>query len=391
MRIASVKCLLLSAPYGTPGESEREVHLKGGYRSATLIKVETDEGYFGVGETYAGVYAPTAVRELVRQFETYLIGLDPLNIPAAFDRLRLASHYWGRMGFTQSTIGGIEMALWDLKGNVLGRPVHQLLGGPMHEELPVYASGGSLKPLADLETELKGYLAAGYQTIKVRIGKLPADGILEWVAFCRKVLGSDVALAVDAIQGLSKYPWTIKQAVDICAKIEPMEISWVEEPTEVTNYRGFAEIRRRTNIPVAGGESVSSFVEAQSYLDADALDLFQIDATVIGGLGMFRRVAQLCERQFLPVAVHAWCSGVGIMGNYHAAFASRNCSILEMPTVPNPLRDELLVEPWQLRNGKLPLPTAPGLGVVIKEDLEERYPFRPDAVYLVPETSRLMA
>ncbi|MCC2629191.1 MAG: enolase superfamily enzyme related to L-alanine-DL-glutamate epimerase, partial [Thermomicrobiales bacterium] len=131
------------------------------------------------------------------------------------------------------------------------------------------------------------------------------------------------------------------------------------------------------------GETVTSLVEAESYLRAGSLDLFQPDATLIGGIGVFRQVAQLCDRQFLPIAVHAWSGGVGLMGNYHAAFASRNCTILELSNVPNPLRDELLVEPLRLHDGKLAAPTAPGLGVVLAPDLEERYPYRPGSAYRI--------
>jgi L-alanine-DL-glutamate epimerase-like enolase superfamily enzyme len=104
---------------------------------------------------------------------------------------------------------------------------------------------------------------------------------------------------------------------------------------------------------------------------------------VIGGIGMFRRVAELCERRLVPVAAHAWSSGVGIMANYHAAFASPNCAMLELPNVPNPLRDELLTEPLRLVDGKILTPTAPGLGVTLPDDLEARYPYRPGTVYRV--------
>jgi L-alanine-DL-glutamate epimerase-like enolase superfamily enzyme len=119
-------------------------------------------------------------------------------------------------------------------------------------------------------------------------------------------------------------------------------------------------------------------------LQADALDLFQPDASIIGGLTIFRHVAQMCERKFIPIAVHAWCGGVGIMGNFHAAFASPNCSILELSNVLNPLRDEMMVEPLSFKNGKIQAPTAPGLGVYMPEGLEEKYPYVPGSVYRVP-------
>jgi L-alanine-DL-glutamate epimerase-like enolase superfamily enzyme len=383
MKITSVRCVLVSGPYAAPGDAERELHLKQGYRPASFIVVETDEGLDGVGETYAGVYAPEAVQALVAQFAHDLLHEDPRDVSAIWERLRLASYYWGRTGLTQSVIGGIEMALWDLKGKLYGQPAYELLGGKVHEAIAVYASGGNDKPFPDLERELRGYVDEGYTAVKIRINNLSAERILEKVAFCREVLGEQIGLAVDAAQGLAKTPWSVKTAIEIARSLEPFNLLWIEEPADVTNYAGFAEIRRQVRTPIAGGETVTSLVEAESYLRAGALDLFQPDAALIGGIGVFRQVAQLCDRQFLPIAVHAWCGGVGLMGNYHAAFACRNCTILELSNVPNPLRDELLVEPLRLQDGKLAAPTAPGLGVMLPPDLEERYPYRPGSVYRI--------
>jgi L-alanine-DL-glutamate epimerase-like enolase superfamily enzyme len=384
MKITAVKCILLSAPYAMPDDAERMIHLKSGYRPASFIKVETDEGISGLGETYAGVYAPETVRELVTQFEYDLIGQEALNTMAIWERIHLSSYYWGRMGISQSVIGGIEMALWDLKGKVLGVPVYELLGGRVHDEIMVYASGGNNKPFDELEDEMQTYVGQGYRAVKIRINHLPdTDAIIEKVAFCRKILGSNVGLAVDAAQGLAKLPWSITKAVGIAQRLEPYELLWIEEPAEVTNYRGFAEIRRQINIPVAGGETVTCMVEAESYLNNDSLDLFQPDASLIGGLSVFRQVAQLCARKHLPVAVHAWCGGIGIMGNFHAAFATRNCSYLELSNVPNPLRDDVLVEPFQIQDGKMLAPTAPGLGVHLPDELVEKYPYQPGSVYRI--------
>ncbi|MCA9910333.1 MAG: mandelate racemase/muconate lactonizing enzyme family protein [Anaerolineae bacterium] len=383
MKITGVRCLLLSAPYATPDDIERTRHLKSGLRPASLIKVETDAGLYGLGETYAGVYAPETVRELVNQFAYDLVGQEAEHPTALAGRLRQSSYYWGRMGISQSVIGGIEMALWDLRGKALGVPVCDLLGGRVHEPLPVYASGGNNKPADQLREELRGYLAAGYRAIKIRINNLPhLDAIVEKIAICREA-GTDFDLMVDAVQGLEKRPWTTKFVLELARQIEPYQIRWLEEPAEVTDYAGFAEIRRRTHIPIAGGETVTSMVEAEQYLSARALDVFQPDAAMIGGLSIFRQAAQMAERQWVQVAVHVWCGGVGILGNYHAAFATPNCTILELPSVPNPLREAVMIEPLVIENGSIRAPRLPGLGVYLPDDLVERFPYRPGSVYRV--------
>ena len=383
MRISAIRCLLLSAPYATPGDAEREVHLSTGYRSAGLIQVTADDGTYGLGESYAGVYAPEAVRELTAQFAQDLVGEDPLEIAELRERLRRTCYYWGRFGLAQSVVGAIEMALWDLMGKTLNLPVHALLGGALHDRLPVYASGGNPKPRADLKSELEEYLDAGFRAVKIRINHMSVPQIVETVAFAKEVLGTGAGLAVDAAQGLERHPWPIKKALEVVRLLEPHQLLWIEEPAEVTNYEGLREIRRQSATTIAGGETTSSLVEVEAYLRADSLDLYQMDAALIGGLSTFRQAAEMCQRKFLPVAVHAWSGGAGIMGNYHAAFASKNCAWLELPTVPNPLRDELLVEPLRIVEGSLPLPTAPGLGVHLPEGIEQRYPYRPGSFYRI--------
>jgi L-alanine-DL-glutamate epimerase-like enolase superfamily enzyme len=383
MKITGVDCVLLSAPYADPTDGERAHYLRTGYRSHSFVRVRTDEGLDGIGETYAGVFAPEAVRALISQFERELLGNDPLEVADLRERLRVSSYYWGRMGLTQSVLGGIEIALWDLKAKVLGLPLYELLGGKVHTEIKIYASGGTPKPLDELEHEVRGYAQAGYKAIKIRIVHLSAEEVVARVGMCRDVLGPEMGLAVDASQGLLGRPWTVKEAIEIGRLLEPFHLLWIEEPAEVTNYKGFAEIRKSVNIPIAGGESVTSLTEAEAYLDAGALDIFQPDAAVIGGLGIFRQVSQMCERHFIPIAAHAWSGGAGVMANYHAAFASPNCVMLEMPNLANPLRDELLVRPFEVKNGMLQAPTSPGLGVQLTPELEEEYPFRADSYFRI--------
>ncbi len=384
MKITAIQCILVSAPYATPDDDEHRFHLRLGVRPAAFIRVNTDEGLHGVGETYAGVYAPEAVVALVKQFERDMIGQDAANIAAAWERMHLACRYWGRTGLSQSVLGGIEMALWDLRGKALGVPVHQLLGGAAQQAITVYASGGNNKPDDELRQEMRDYVQHGFSAIKIRINNLvDLSAIVRKVALCHEAVAGQARLAADAAQGLAKHPWTVKEALEVARALEPFDLLWLEEPAAVTDYESFARIRAQASMPIAGGETVTSLTEAEAYLKAGALDLFQPDASLIGGLSILRQVAQMCERQGVPIAVHSWSAGVGLMGNYHAAFASGNCRYLEMSCVPNPLRDDVLVEPLQWVKGKIAVPRAPGLGVALPDDLEERYPYREGSLYRV--------
>lgn len=384
MKIKSVRCILLSAPYATPDDDEVRLHLRTGYRSTSLICVETVSGEYGFGETYAGVYAPEAVKALVDQFESDLQGIDALDIQAVWERAYLACRYWGRFGLSQSVIGGIEMALWDLKGKHQGLPVHSLLGGPCHESIQVYASGGNTKPEPELRDEMLSYRKHGFKAVKIRINNIPElDWIVDKVRICREALGDDCALAVDAAQGLAMEPWCVDYALAVARAIEPYNILWLEEPAAVNDIQSYKSIREQCPIPIAGGETATSIYEANAYIEAEALDLFQPDAALIGGIGVLRNVADLCWKRSIPIAVHAWCGGVGMMGNYHAAFASPGCKYLEMPSVPNPLRDGLLAEVPVITDGRIKAPTSPGLGVSVPDNLESMYPYRAGTHYKV--------
>lgn len=381
MKITAVKCLLLSAPYAIPGDLEREFHFADGYRTISLLKIETDEGLYGLGETYIGVFAPEATKAIVQQLEANLIGRDPMDTAGIATIMKLAIYYWGRFGMSASIAGGVEMALWDIKGKALGVPVYQLLGGKVHDHIPAYASGGNNKPFPELKAEMLEYKKLGFGAVKIRINFLEPHEIARKVAFCREVLGQGVGLAVDACQGVNPKAWNYKEAIAIVRSLEPYNLLFVEEPCEVTDYKGFAKIRAETECVIAGGETVSSLLEAENYLEAGALDLFQPDAALIGGISAFRHVAQMCERKFVKIAVHTWAGGVGIMGNYQAAFASPNCTILELPSNPYPLREEFLLKPLTLVDGSINAPTEPGLGVKLPEDVEKRYPYRPGSFY----------
>lgn len=381
MKISAVRCVLLSAPYAAHGDAERVQHLASGYRAAALVKVETDEGVYGLGEPYAGSYAPLVVREIVAQTADLLIGASPLDITGCIGRIQHAIRYWGRTGVSQGVAGAIEMALFDIHGKVAGLPVYELLGGRVAPSLPVYASGGNDKPEAELRAEMESYSAAGFAAVKIRINNLTEQQALTKVALCRQALGGKLGLAVDAVQSNVLRPWSLKQATRHAALLEPFDLLWLEEPLPPDDLEGLRELRRSTAIPIAGGETATTVEEVTRYIRAQALDVLQPDASVMGGMRNFVRTGVLADAAGIELAVHAWCGGVGHMANYHAAFATPGCRWLEMSSVANPLRDAVLLEPWKLRDGALSLPPLPGLGVQLTPEIEAEFAFREGTHY----------
>ena len=381
MKIRSVQCILLSAPYATAADIERIRHLPSGYRAAALLKIETDDGLYGLGEPYAGSYAPLVVREIANQIAELLIGLSPLDSKACIRRLEHAVRYWGRLGIAQGVIGAVEMALLDIHGKAVSTPAYELLGGRVVEALPVYASGGNDKPDDDLRKEMEGYAAAGYAAVKIRINNLTEQQILAKVSLCHEVLGGRLRLAVDAVQSNVANPWSIKEAQRCASMLEPFDLLWLEEPLPPANLEGLRELRRSSTVPIAAGETATSLEEVQHYFRAEAIDILQPDASVIGGMQNFVCAGTLAAASGVDLAVHAWCGGVGHMANYHAAFATPTCKFLELSSVPNTLRDALLVEPWKLRGGQLSLPATSGLGVQLTPEIEREFAFREGTQY----------
>jgi L-alanine-DL-glutamate epimerase-like enolase superfamily enzyme len=274
----------------------------------------------------------------------------------------------------------MEMALFDIKGKAAGLPVYELLGGQAAAALPVYASGGSDKPDTDLRREMNAYVAAGYFAVKIRVINLSEQQVLSKVRLCHEALDGKLGLAVDAVQSNAQRPWTLKEAKRYAAILEPFNLLWLEEPLPPDDLEGLRELRRSTSIPIAGAETATTVMEANRYILAEALDILQPDASVMG-MRNFVRTGMLAEAAGMEVAVHAWCGGVGHMANYHAAFATPSCRYLEMSSVYNPLRDAVLIEPWKLQGGSLALPQVAGLGVQLTPEMEKEFAFREGTHY----------
>jgi L-alanine-DL-glutamate epimerase-like enolase superfamily enzyme len=375
MKITGIETVLLSA------RPQEEIRWSGGVIStvhASLVEVRTDEGVSGLGETYAGIFAPHAVRGVIEALAPLLVGEDPSDIARLFHKVYTRTLFWARTGIGISTLGAIEMALWDIRGRVLGVPVYQLLGGKVHERLPLYASGGLEKPLDSLLEEMRAYRRDGLKAVKVRIG-MSLERDVEKVLAVREAIGPDMSLMVDAVQGHNPEPWTAAEAVRAGLALRDLDIRWFEEPCAATDPAGYAHVRRHVPIPIAGGESSTSIYEFRNFFEKGALDIVQPDVAHAGGILECRKIAAMAQSYGVEVALHSWSSSVVLAGNYHLAFATPNCRILEYPTWGYPLRDELFAEPLRLDDGYLYPPQAPGLGVRLTDEIREKYAFRDTA------------
>ncbi len=287
MEITRVEAIALTTPYGTPGAQTRE-------RSAVFVEVEVADGTVGVGETYLGVYMPELAIEAVKFFEPFLIGRDSTNIAKCWSDCQWISSYVGRTGPTVMTLSAIECALWDILGKRLGVPVHILLGGAVHDHIPLYASGGvPTFTLDQLVSHTKEVVREGYLGFKMRANPIAYQPAVEAerVAAVREALGPDRLLAVDAVQNFNPQPWSVKQALDLLDQLAPYHLAWAEEFLPPFDPEPYAEMRTRSKVHISGGEGITTSAAFAQWLRADAFDIAQPDPTIVGGIGEARRVA----------------------------------------------------------------------------------------------------
>jgi L-alanine-DL-glutamate epimerase-like enolase superfamily enzyme len=371
MRITDVRPVLLTHPYGTE---------PGGRRSACFVEVETDAGVTGVGETYAGVYVPEVAASIIELFKPLIVGQDPTSPDTVYRTAYRATSYFGRTGLTVMVLSGIENALWDIAGQTHGVPVYALLGGAVHDELPVYGSGGAFTmSIPELVAQAADTRRRGLRGFKLRVNffRYQPEVEAERVAAVREALGRDMALAIDAVQNYNPRPWSVKEAARMLRTFEPFNLAWAEEMLPPFDPGPYAELRRATSTPISGGEGITTAVQFEQWLRAEAFDLAQPDATIIGGIGEARRACEAAAARSIPVAVHVWGSAPTLAANIQVAFATPNCAWVEHPVLGNPLESELFVEPLVIREGHVQPPTAPGLGIHLTAELREKYRFVP--------------
>jgi L-alanine-DL-glutamate epimerase-like enolase superfamily enzyme len=383
MKIRDVRTTLLTGP-STNDPFLREARQ---VRSAAFIEIITD-GPIGIGETYAGYFFPEGVPAIVDFFKPILVGQTVDDIPELWRRMYHCGNFWCRVG-----LGAIEAALWDLKGKLLGQPVHALLGGAKHERLPCYATGGpSNYPKGKLAKKIDHYFSLGFRGLKVGAGcyeagkgwHMPktADEAANFegdkAAFMRAHAGKDAWIMMDGHMGNNATTtWSLDIATAVMMAVEPAGLFFYEEPLHYTDPNGYAELCRRSNVPIAGGECLTTVSEWRPFIENNCFDIGQPDASFNGGLGEFLRVARMLNERKAKIATHAWGAGGCFMQNLHAGFAALNTAILEIPPDYGPLHSEIIDGGFILRDGHALPPDRPGLGIVLTDDIRRQFPFEP--------------
>ena len=333
----------------------------GRYQIRTVVlQVDTDEGVYGL----AGPIAHDIAYIIDQQFRGLLVGEDPRANERLWDKMyREAVH--GRKGPTMIAISVVDCALWDLKGRWLGQPVYRLLGGPIRESVPAYASmlGYSLEP-DKVRERARDVAAQGFTATKWFPRHGPTDGRegiarnVELMATLREAVGPDVDVMLDAWMS-----WDVPYTIRLAERIKEYAPRWIEEPVMPDKIDSCAEIRRRSPVPTATGEHEYTRWGMKALMDARAADVFQPDTYWAGGISEMVKIVALASAYDVPIIPH----GHSVPANLHltAALPTTTSPILEYLVKWNHLLQFFWTEPIKPVNGVVTVSQAPGMGIEI--------------------------
>jgi L-rhamnonate dehydratase len=350
-----------------------------GTQDDLLIQVETDEGITGYGEVDTSPEVGKAVIDAEMSHGTcyglreVLIGRDPFDIEQIWELMYRKTNYYGRLGVVMHAMSGVDMALWDILGKAVGKPVHKLLGGSFCSGARAYASMLMPDTVDEVRKSVGHYVDQGFTAVKLGYGPLGRDvrRDIELAGAAKEAAGRDVEVMIDIGHG-----YTLKMAMQAAKEFERLGIYWMEEPLPPEDLEGYRRLCDSTSLRIAAGEQdVGRWTFRRLIWDAH-LDVIQPDISRVGGLTEAKRVAYMAHEANRLCVPHAFRTGVLVAASLHLIAAIPNSVFLEFSVTESALRRELLTEPFKVVNGRVAVPAKPGLGIEINPETVEKYSIR---------------
>jgi D-galactarolactone cycloisomerase len=339
-------------------------------RESVLVRLTDADGVTGWGETYL----LPGIADAIAEGAAVVAGMTADAWRVVVPRLRAAT-------FSSYATSALSIALDDLRGRRRGVPVSALYGGPTRSAARAYASSSgylaSVPPGETWPDEVAAHVAAGFTAVKFRIGRYPVRDEAPILERIRVEHGPGLDLMAD---GNAAY--TPAQAVQVGHVLARLDFRWLEEPLPQAGYAGYEVLRTRLELPLAGGESVETPLEAHALLRRNGVDIIQPDVTICGGIGEALRIADLAAMDAVRFVPHAWGGAIAVAATLQLLAVlpdptrspATEVPLLELDVGVNPFRTELLGEPVSLRaDGMVAIPTGPGLGVEVDEAFVRRH------------------
>ncbi|CAB4984100.1 unannotated protein [freshwater metagenome] len=332
----------------------------------TLISVHTDEGVVGLGSVFTSEALVQASLDLLRD---QFVGESALEPTRVSEKLHQNTFWQGRGGSVTHTISGIDIALWDILGQVTGQPISRLLGGIYRNRVRPYASVLMQEP-KDLVPVLADLKAQGFTAFKIGwgpFGRVSKEVDRAIVAAARKTIGDDSLLAVDAGGSDAYWHSDPKWAINTAHMLAEYNVAWFEEAMTPDDYKGFADLTAASPVPTSGGEVLTRRQTFQPYLMDRLVNIIQPDVTKVGGISEFMRIAQTAEDQHVRVIPHGWNTAVGLAVDLQLAAALPRTDLVEYCT-GSAYIDAIVAKPWILdSDGMLEISTKPGLALELDQ------------------------
>ena len=368
MKITDVRTIRLRATI----PSEGQVFSRSGVRntrSTTLVQVETDEGLSGLGSCSGnGELIEVIVGKVLKPM---LLGMDPTDIDQIWDKIYVRGGHkeFGTRGIGVVALSGIDVALWDILGKALGVPLYELLGGKIRDKVPVYATALYPEEPSQVAARARAFADQGFHGVKIKVG-FDLEQDIRIVRAVREELGKDFVVMTDANQGYS-----VDVALRASEAFADCGAFWLEEPLFVEDIEGHSILREKGNMPIAVGENLHMSYAFENFILRGAVDFVQPDVARAGGITEIRKITAFAATHKVPVSFHTWGDGVALAASIHLSAALKDCIVMELDYTYNPLREELLREPFKVENGYLMPPEKPGLGIELDQAALRRFAF----------------
>jgi L-rhamnonate dehydratase len=380
MKITNVEVLVLKSPglYKRPESAEEPV----GPTYMGLVRVSTDAGITGYSDmetsapvAKAAVDAPSWSEPGTECFEglaSLIVGENPLEPERLWYKMYRGSIYYGRRGVAIQAISAIDIALWDIAGKFYQQPICVLLGARWRNKVRAYASTLFRPTPAAMRDAAQTYLDKGFTAIKFGwgvFGEDPANDV-QLVEAARTAMGDKTDLLIDTGWFVERTP---KQAIQVIRSLEPYRPFFIEEILHPENYDGYRTVAEAVETLIACGEQEATEWGFDELITRAKVDIVQPDLTRCGGFTVARKIVHMAERANVLVIPHSWSSDLLTAASLHLNAFQRRAVFVEFNTSQGPLSRELVKQPIVLADGHLDVPSAPGLGVEVDEQVIDKY------------------
>ena len=380
MKITDIRPWIVSGP-PTEAASGPAGHLQ----QYIFVQVDTDEGLTGWGEitTYPGLVANRAIAAMIREVREVLVGADPARIEAIWHQLFRLFTYMGTRGATTAIISGIDIALWDIRGQALGQPICDLLGGRVRETVPLYVHFASATTPEEMAQNALEQVALGAQAIKcdpfLSAGRLVGldhidylDGQIDpateqlgvdMIAAIREAIGPQIELLIDA-----HAIYNVPTAIRLATRLSTHNIGWFEEPVPPESFHALRQVREQVPTRICVGERLHTRFDFVPIFEQRLADYVMPDVTWTGGITELKKIATMAEAYYIPVAPHDASGPINIMAGAHVSLTIPNLYRLEARRAQFGFYNAFLAEPLEVRDGALLVSQRPGLGITMNLD-----------------------